>query len=375
MTEKLSCEAVVIGAGVIGLACASALARSGREVLLLEAEDRFGSQTSSRNSEVVHSGIYYPTGSLKHRLCVRGRRLLYAFMDEWSVPYRKLGKLIVATNPDEEVALGDLYRRALANDVEGILPLSRQEAMKLEPNLNCTAALLSAETGVMDSHALMMAMLGDAERHGAQIVYRTSVQQILSRDSGGFAILVKGDHDSLLEADIVVNAAGLCATELAAHTDGLDPSYVPALHLAKGSYFTCPGKAFTRLVYPLPVKGGLGVHLTLDLAGRMRFGPDVEWLDHASPNAVEYAVDTNRSTKFYEAVRRYWPGLPDDVLRPDYSGCRPKLGGAEEGTVDFRIDGPAVHGLRGLVNLFGIESPGLTASLAIAELTSDMLNI
>lgn len=374
MADKYEIECVVIGAGVVGLACAAALARRGHEVLLLEAQAGLGSGVSSRNSEVIHAGIYYPTGSLKHRLCVAGRRQLYPYLETRGVPHRKCGKLIVATNADEEAGIAALHRRAIENDVENVTLLTGDEARALEPNLACVSAMLSAETGIVDSHGFMVALLGDLERSGGAAVYNSPILGGRVAPGGGFELEVGGPMPAHIGCRLLVNAAGLHSQAIARRIEGVPATAVPPLVLAKGNYFGCGGKpAFARLIYPAPVDGGLGVHLTLDLAGRMRFGPDVEWLDANEPDHVDYHVDPKRSEGFYAAIRRYWPALPDGALQPDYSGCRPKLSGPGQPAADFRIDGPETHGVEGLALLFGIESPGLTSALAIAEGTLDRL--
>jgi L-2-hydroxyglutarate oxidase LhgO len=364
-------DCLIIGAGAVGLACAAELARRGREVLVAEAADGFGSGVSSRNSEVIHAGIYYATGSLKHRLCVRGRRKLYPFLEAHGVAHRKYGKLIVATNAAEEDKIAALHKLGLANEVEGLSLLTGADARALEPNLNCVSALLSAETGIVDSHGYMLALTGEIEAVGGAIVFNTPMRRAEPAPNGFDVDL--GD-DVHVRCRALVNAAGLMAQRVAAAIEGLSSAAIPKLTLAKGSYFGCAGKpAFSRLIYPAPVDGGLGVHLTVDLAGRTRFGPDVEWLDTNDPEAVDYSVDVLRADAYYAAIRRYWPGLADGALAPDYAGCRPKLSGPGQLPADFRIDGPNVHGLAGLVNLFGIESPGLTSSPAIAEDVADLL--
>jgi L-2-hydroxyglutarate oxidase LhgO len=366
-------DAVVVGAGAIGLACAVELARRGREVMVVEAADCIGSGTSSRNSEVIHAGLYYATGSLKHRLCVDGRRRLYAYLNERGVAHRKCGKLVVATDAAEEAQIAALYRRALANEVEGVSLLTADEARAMEPNLACVSALLSAETGIIDSHGYMLALLGELEGLGGVLAFKAPALRGRALAGGGFELDIGGEAPATVVCRTLVNAAGLGGQRQARAIEGVPPDAIPPLVLAKGSYFGCAGKpAFTRLIYPAPVDGGLGVHLTLDLTGRMRFGPDVEWLDQADPARVDYCVDPRRSDGFYAAVRRYWPAMPDDALSPDYAGCRPKLSRRGEPAADFRIDGPERHQLEGLVNLFGIESPGLTASLAIARLAADL---
>lgn len=366
-------DAVVIGAGAVGLACAAELARRGREVLVLEAADCIGSGTSSRNSEVIHAGLYYATGSLKHLMCVRGRRMLYEYLAARGVAHKKCGKFIVATNAAEEAQIAALHRRAIENDVENVTLMTGAEAMAQEPNLACVSALNSAETGLIDSHGYMLALLGEIEDLGGSLVLNAPILRGRALSGGGFELDIGGDAPATLQCRVLINAAGLGAQLVASVLKGLEPQHVPPLILAKGSYFGCAGKpAFTRLIYPAPVDGGLGVHLTLDLAGRMRFGPDVEWLDQHDPAKVDYSVDPRRADGFYAVIRRYWPAMPDGVLTPDYSGCRPKLSGPGQTAADFRIDGAEIHGLPGLVNLFGIESPGLTSSPAIALAAADL---
>jgi L-2-hydroxyglutarate oxidase LhgO len=372
--ESYEAECLVIGAGVVGLACAAELARRGREVLIAEAAAAIGTGVSSRNSEVIHAGLYYPTNSLKHLLCVRGRRLLYPFLDARGIAHRKCGKLVVATSLEEQGQIETLYRRARDNDVEDISLLTGAEALALEPNLHCVSGLLSAQTGLVDSHGLMLALLGELEAHGGALALNAPVLGGAALDGGGFDVRVGGAGAARVRCRTLVNAAGLCAQRVACSVEGVPAHAIPHLVLAKGSYFGCVGKpAFSRLIYPAPVEGGLGVHLTLDLAGRMRFGPDVEWLDETNPDGLDYTVDPRRADAFYAAIRRYWPGLGDGALTPDYSGCRPKLSGPGQAAADFRIDGRDTHGLEGLVNLFGIESPGLTSALAIAETIADQL--
>lgn len=359
-------DVVVIGAGAVGLAIARALALRGREVLILEAAERFGSGVSSRNSEVIHAGIYYPRGSLKARLCVAGRDRLYEFCREHGVAHRRCGKLILASSEGELPELERIRAAALANGVE-LLPLGRAEALALEPELRCAAALHSPLTGILDAHAYMLALLGQAESRGALLSCDSAVTG-LALQADGFGIAVNGAPVSL-HARALVNSAGLSAPAVARLIEGFPPEQVPPAYFAKGSYFTLAGRApFGRLIYPLPVPGGLGVHLTLDLAGRARFGPDVQWVEE-----LDYAVDTRRADAFYASIRPWWPGLADGALEPAYSGIRPKITGPGEPAADFRIDGQAAHGVPGLVQLFGIESPGLTSSLAIAEHVADLL--
>jgi L-2-hydroxyglutarate oxidase LhgO len=359
-------DGVIIGAGAVGLACAAELARRGLSIIVLEKASAIGTLTSSRNSEVIHAGLYSPTGSLKHQLCVAGRRKLYPFMVEHGVAFKRCGKLVVATNDAEQAHIEAIYQRGLANDVEGLSLMTGADAMAMEPALFCTGAILSEETGIMDSHGVMLALQGVLEDHGGAIAFETEIAGAEPLPGGGFRIRIEAG-DAITTA-MLVNSAGLYAQAVARRIEGLPPEAIPALTLAKGSYFGCAARpAFSRLIYPAPVDGGLGVHVTLDLMGRMRFGPDVEWLAEIDPERVDYAVDLRRAESFYAAVRRYWPGLPDGAITPDYAGCRPKLSGPGQAAADFLISGPDVHGLEGLVNLFGIESPGLTSALAIAD--------
>jgi L-2-hydroxyglutarate oxidase LhgO len=360
-------QAVVIGAGVVGLAAARALALKGHDVIVLDAADAIGTGTSSRNSEVVHGGMYYATGSGKARHCVEGRRLLYAFCGSHGVPHRKCEKLMVATSEAETARIEGIHRQGLANGVEGLTLISGAAAMALESNLRCTAALRSSETGIVDSHAFMLALQGDLESAGGAIAFETPLERIEQR-GGGWRVHFGGREPGAIDAEIVVNASGLAAWETARRIDVYPASRIPKRSFAKGNYFSCAGKpAFSRLIYPAPVDGGLGVHLTLDMAGRMKFGPDVEWLGDVEPEDIDYTVNPARGDSFYAAIRTYWPDMPDGVLTADYSGVRPKLSGPGEPAADFRIEGSAEHGLPGLVHLYGIESPGLTSSLSIAE--------
>ena len=358
--EEVDC--VVVGAGVVGLAVARALALAGREVIILEAAEAIGTETSSRNSEVIHAGIYYPAGSLMARFCVDGKRRLYAYCEEKGVGYRNCGKLIAATNAREDGMLAGIKQRAEANGVEGMRVLTTAEAVALEPNLVCTSALLSPTTGIIDSHGFMVALQGDAENAGAVPVFLSPVLggQVAGR---GVEIEVGGAEPMRLRCRLLVNSAGLHAPGLAQRIGGMPLERVPGAYYAKGNYFTLSGRSpFSRLIYPVPVPGGLGVHLTVDLGGQARFGPDVEWLD-----SIDYTVDPARADSFYAAVRTYWPGLKDGALQPGYAGIRPKTVPKGAPGQDFVVQGPQTHGVPGLINLFGIESPGLTASLAIAE--------
>jgi L-2-hydroxyglutarate oxidase LhgO len=353
-------EAVVIGAGVVGLAVARALALAGREVVILEAEDAIGTHTSSRNSEVIHAGIYYPKGSLKASSCVAGRDRLYAYCAARGVPHRRCGKLIVASDEGQLEELRRIHDRAHANGVTDVDYLPRRQALAMEPELSCVAALYSPATGIIDSHALMLAYLGEAEDHGAMLALRSRLERGFVRPRG-LELHVQGADP--IAANIVVNSAGLKAPTVARMIEGYPAARAPRELYAKGNYYALTRRApFTHLVYPVPEPGGLGVHVTLDLGGQARFGPDVEWVD-----AIGYDVDARRAERFYSAIRRYWPGLPDGALAPGYAGIRPKISGPGEPAADFVIQGPREHGVPGLVNLFGIESPGLTASLALAD--------
>ncbi|MCB6180117.1 NAD(P)/FAD-dependent oxidoreductase [Rhodobacter sp. Har01] len=367
--DRIDC--VVVGAGVVGLAIAQRLAKLGLDTLILERAPAFGTETSARNSEVIHAGIYYPPGSLKAQLCRRGRDLLYAHLTEHAVPHRRCGKLIVATAPDQTAVLNEIRSRALQCGVTDLRLLDAAEAQRMEPALACTAALLSPVTGIVDSQGFMRSLLGQAEASGAMLSLNTAL--VAARVSGAGFVLETEDTVTgarfTLAARHLVNSAGLWASDLAGRIDGLAPDRVPATRFARGTYFSLPGRsAFSHLVYPVPEPGGLGVHLTLDLAGAMRFGPDVDWID-----SIDYRVNNDRQGHFETEVRKYWPALPPGALEATYCGIRPKLSGPGEAAADFRIDGPDRHGVPGLVNLFGIESPGLTASLAIAEVVANQI--
>ena len=353
-------DALVVGAGVIGLAVARALAASGRSVVVVEARAGVGEETSSRNSEVIHAGIYYPTGSLKARLCVRGRAALYDFCAARGVAHARCGKLIVAADESECAGLEALARKGAQNCVDDLRLLSAREANALEPELACVGALWSPSTGILDSHAFMLALQGEAE--AAVFAFRAPFVAA-RRERGRFQVEIGGAEPTSLGVGALINCAGLAATRVARAIEGLDAAAIPETRYAKGHYFAISGRApFRRLIYPAPQAHGLGVHLTFDLAGQARFGPDVEWVE-----ALDYGVDASRAAGFAAAIRRYWPGLPDGALTPAYAGIRPKISGPSEPAADFRIDGRSAHGVPGLVNLFGVESPGLTASLAIAE--------
>jgi L-2-hydroxyglutarate oxidase LhgO len=365
-------EAVVVGAGVVGLAVARALAQRGHEVVVLEAANAIGTGTSSRNSEVIHAGLYYEPGSSKAQYCVAGKHLLYAFCETHGVAHRRCGKLIVATSDSQRDALARIAARAIANGVTDLQWLSAAEAQALEPALACTAALLSPSTGIVDSHGLMLALQGDIEAASGSLALASPVVSMTVGDE--IVIEVGGEAPMQLAARLVVNAAGLWAPALAARMIGLPPACVPQAYFAKGNYFSLAGRApFSHLVYPVPEQSGLGVHLTLDLAGQARFGPDVEWIEPEADGRFDYRVDASRCAGFANEIRRYWPGMPDDALAPAYSGVRPKLGPAGTAAADFVVQGAGAHGIAGLVNLFGIESPGLTASLALAEAVADLL--
>jgi L-2-hydroxyglutarate oxidase LhgO len=354
-------DCVVVGAGVVGLAVARALALAGREVLVLEASEGIGTGTSSRNSEVIHAGIYYPAGSLMARFCVDGKRALYAYCAERGLPHRNCGKLIVATSEEEAGRLASIRARAEANGVHDMRLVSAEEARAMEPALRCTAALVSPSTGILDSHAYMLSLQGDAENGGAAFVFHSPVLGGRVTPQG-IELQVGGDEPMEIRCSLLVNSAGLHAPHLARTIAGIPAETIPTEHYAKGNYFTLAGRSpFTRLIYPVPVPGGLGTHLTLDLGGQAKFGPDVEWVDR-----IDYEVDPRRGELFYASIRRWWPELKDGALQPGYSGIRPKIVPPAVAVQDFLVQDRRAHGVPGLVNLFGIESPGLTASLAIA---------
>jgi L-2-hydroxyglutarate oxidase LhgO len=358
--DRVDC--IVVGAGVIGLACARALAGAGLQTIVLEAESQFGSGVSSRSSEVIHAGIYYAAGSLKARFCVQGRELLYRYLGERSLPHRRLGKLIVATDAAHLASLTRLQSLGKANGVERLRMLEAAEALALEPALRCCGALHSPDTGIVDSHALMVSLCADLESSGGSLALRSPMRQA-SRQANAWRLSTGvGDAYPIL-CDVLVNAAGLSAQRVAASIEEYPRDRIPPLRMARGNYFSLPQKApFERLIYPLPTDGGIGIHLTLDLGGMARFGPDVEWIDR-----LDFNVDPNRARVFYDNIRAFWPQLPDGALQPAYAGIRPKLSGPGEAARDFVIDGPGDHGLPGLIHLFGIESPGLTSALAIAQ--------
>jgi L-2-hydroxyglutarate oxidase LhgO len=361
--DRADIDAVVIGAGVIGLACARRLAMAGIETLILEAESDIGTGVSARNSEVIHAGIYYPTGSLKARLCVAGRRMLYDYCEAHGVAAKRVGKLVVAAGEAQIPALRALMAQARANGVDDLIEITGQEARRLEPELSCVAAFQSPGTGIISAHDLMLSLLGEAEAHGAALARQSPVLRGQIEDDGRVTLEVGGETPILLTTRLLVNAASLGAQAVARSIAGFPGDHVPPLHYAKGNYFALSGRSpFSRLIYPMPEAAGLGVHLTLDLGGQARFGPDVEWVER--PN---YDVDPRRGDAFYAAIRTYWPGLRDGALEPAYAGIRPKLQAPGAAAADFRIDGPELHGMPGQIHMFGIESPGLTSSLAIAE--------
>jgi L-2-hydroxyglutarate oxidase LhgO len=361
-------DAVVIGAGVVGLAVARALALAGREIVVLEAADGIGTETSSRNSEVIHAGIYYPPGSLKARFCVAGKIALYAYCAERGIPHRNCGKLLVATDEKQRPKLDAIKAQADANGVADLRLLSAAEARAMEPELRCIAAYYSPSTGIVDSHAFMLALQGDAEAHGAAIAFKSPLERGRVREQG-IMLEVGGAEPMQVLARTVVNSAGLHAQRVAASIQGFPPPHVPPTYYAKGNYYSLVGRSpFSRLVYPMPNEAGLGVHITIDLGGQARFGPDVEWIER-----IDYDVDPRRADSFYAAIRDYWPGLKDGQLAPGYAGIRPKIVGPTGKAADFVVQGPREHGVSGLVNLFGIESPGLTAALAIADYVRDLL--
>lgn len=364
--EAVQC--VVVGAGVVGLAVARALARSGREVIVLDKEGGIGTETSARNSEVIHAGLYYPDGSLKARLCVAGRDALYAYCRERGVPHKRLGKIIVATRDEETPALERIRQQARRNGVDDLVPLTAAEARALEPNLACVGALLSPSTGIIDSHALMLAYQGDAEAAGALVVLRAPV--LGGRvEEGGFRLDVAGAEPMTLRCAALVNCGGNHATALSRAIAGIPAPTIPQSYYCRGVYFSLGGRApFSRLIYPVPDSASLGLHFSVDMGGQAKFGPDTEWVD-----SLDYRVDPSRALRFYPAIRKYWPGLADGALQPGYAGIRPKITGPAEPAGDFVLQGPGTHGITGLVALYGIESPGLTASLAIAEAVERLL--
>ena len=368
--DKVEC--VVVGAGVVGLATARRLAQAGLEVIVVEAAGDIGTGTSSRNSEVIHAGIYYPAGSLMARMCVTGKQALYAYCDQRGIPYRRCGKLIVATAENERDKLASIKAHAEANGVDDMTVLTGAEARALEPALDCVGALLSPSTGIVDSHAYMLALRGEIEEAGGALAFHAPLLRAKAV-ADGFEVEIGGETPMALHCRMLVNSAGLSAPAVARAIDGMPPEQIPISYYAKGNYFSCSTRApFSHLIYPVPEPGGLGVHLTIDLGGQAKFGPDVEWVDSPDVESLDYAVDPSRAERFYPAIRRYWPALPDGALTPSYSGVRPKIVPPAVARQDFVIQGPQDHGLIGLINLFGIESPGLTSSLAIADHVLDM---
>ncbi|NLC36768.1 MAG: NAD(P)/FAD-dependent oxidoreductase [Alcaligenaceae bacterium] len=362
-------DCIVIGAGVVGLAVARELALAGRETLVVEAAEGIGTGTSARNSEVIHAGIYYPPGSLKARLCVEGKQLLYEYCAARGVPHQRLGKLIVSASPEQTLKLAGIAAQARHNGVDDLYQITGAQAQELEPALVCDAALVSPSTGIVDSHGLMLALQGDAENAGAQCVFMTPFQQGQVLENGEFLLSFDGAEAMELTARCVINAAGLSAPAVARQLAGQPGALIPPAYYCKGSYFTLSGRSpFSRLIYPMPDHAGLGVHLTVDLGGQAKFGPDTEWVD-----GENYDIDPGRAADFYAAVRQYWPALPDGALQPGYTGIRPKIVGPDAAAADFLIAGPATHGVPGLVNLFGIESPGLTSCLALGRYALDTL--
>lgn len=356
---------VVVGAGVVGLAVARALALSpqgqGRDWLVLESANAIGTGTSSRNSEVIHAGIYYPQGSLKALWCVRGKQWLYEYAQDRGIAHRRCGKLIVATTQSQVEQLAHIQAKAAANGVDDLVLLNAQEALSLEPQLKAQAALHSPSTGIIDSHAYMLSLQGDFENAGGMVAYQSALASARITPQGHELTLADGTQ---LMCDVWVNASGLHAPDLARCIEGLDTHALPSARFCKGNYFTLAGRSpFSRLIYPVPEAAGLGVHLTIDMGGQAKFGPDVQWTDRSD----DLIVDPRRGDVFYAAVRQYWPGLPDGALLPGYAGMRPKINGPDQAAADFMLHGPAQHGHPGLVNLLGIESPGLTSSLAIGQ--------
>ena len=369
MTE-FDFDAVVVGAGAVGLACGRALSKRGLTVLVLEKEPHIGQGVSSRNSEVIHGGLYYPTGSLKAKFCVEGRRALYAYLDSHKIDYRKCGKLVVATNEDEVPLIERIFQQATINGVEGLEHLSGEQARAMEPELNAHAAILSPESGLFASHDYMLALQGEIEDGGGSVVVSTPFERAEALPDGGFRVTAGGEGGATLTCRLLVTAPGLSSQDVAGRIEDLPAEHIPAGHFGKGVYFRLTGKApFERLIYPPPIAGALGTHYRKDLGGQAVFGPDLAYVE-----TEDYSVDPAKAEGFATYIRRFWPGLPDGALTPDYAGIRPKLHGAGQPQPDFQLYGPEVHGIEGLVTLFGIESPGLTSSLAIGEAVADRLN-
>jgi len=367
--ESFDIDAIVVGAGAVGLACAYALAKAGQSVIVLEKQKAIGQGVSSRNSEVVHGGLYYKTGSLRAKFCVQGRRKLYAFLDSHGVTYNRCGKLVVATKDDEIPAIEAIEQQAHTNDVEGIARLTGAQARALEPELNAVMALISPESGIFDSHGYMLALQGEIEDRGGAVALDAPLDHAQPLDGGGFRVRTGGADPAELTCRLLVTSAGLGAQTAAAAIEGFPPERIPKLHYGKGVYFAYNGRApFSRLIYPPPIKGALGTHYRRDLGGQARFGPDLEYVD-----SEDYTVDPAKAAAFTAYIRKFWPGLPDNALVPDYAGIRPKIHGPDEPQPDFLLDDETVHGIPGLVALFGIESPGLTSSLAIGEAVAGLL--
>lgn len=354
-------DAVIVGAGIVGLAVARAMALKGLDVIVLESETAIGQHTSSRNSEVIHAGIYYPQDSLKARLCVEGRRRLYEFCENHNVDFLRCGKLILATGDAEIAEIERLLIVGRRNGVDDLIQIGAERVRSLEPDLRCVSGLFSPSTGIVDSYGYMLALLGEIEDRGGRIAFCTPFHNAVC-EASSFKIHCGDSEPLTFKSRILVNSGGLFASQVAARIDGLPSAHLRQTRWAKGSYFGYGTLPFRHLVYPIPEPGGLGVHLTLDLAGAARFGPDVTWVDE-----IDYGLDDTRREDFTQAISRYWPGISKEKLLPSYAGIRPKLSGPGELPADFAIDGPKAHGVSGLINLFGIESPGLTASLAIAE--------
>ncbi|MGA0546314.1 NAD(P)/FAD-dependent oxidoreductase [Brevundimonas sp. VNH65] len=369
MSAAFDFDAVVVGAGAVGLACGRALARRGQSVLVLEKESHIGQGVSSRNSEVIHGGLYYPTGSLKARFCVDGRRALYAFLDSRKIDYRRCGKLVVATEEAEVERIEAIFQQATANDVEGLEHLSGAQARALEPGLNAHAAILSPESGVFASHDYMLALQGEIEDAGGSVVVSTPFERAEPLADGGFRVTAGGEGGATLTTRLLITAAGLSAQDAAARIEGYPAADIPARRLGKGIYFRLTGKApFERLIYPPPIPGALGTHYRKDLGGQGVFGPDLAYVE-----TEDYSVDPAKRDEFVRYIRRFWPGVEAERLTPDYAGIRPKLHGPGEPQLDFQLHGPERHGMDGLMALFGIESPGLTSSLAIGEAVTERL--
>lgn len=364
-------DAVVVGAGAVGLACGYALSKRGLVVAVLEQDAAIGQGVSSRNSEVIHGGLYYPTGSLKARLCVAGRRMLYAFCDSHHVEYDRCGKLVVAEELDDLPRLDEILEQARTNDVEGMAQLTKAQTLALEPELRCEGSLLSPQSGVFESHAYMLALQGEIEAAGGAVVLSTPFDGATPLEGGGFSVRAGGAEPTVLTCRLLVTAPGLSAQHVAAEIEGFPAGVIPPAHFGKGIYFRLSGKApFSRLIYPPPIPGALGTHYRRDMGGQGVFGPDLNYVDKP-----DYSVDPSAAPAFYAYIRKFWPGLPEGALSPDYAGVRPKLHGPGETQPDFRLDGADVHGLPGLVALFGIESPGLTSSLAIGEEVAKRLGL